>query len=186
MKLTHHDSLMRAELVTARFWDLIKIRLPWLVIGLLGGFLASIVVSHFELTLKETLSLAFFIPVITYMSDAIGTQTETIFIRALTNLQFSITKYVFRELLVGAVVGLVIGVVTGIFGYILSSSMVVGQVVGISLFFSMTAATGLACMTPLILKAFKQDPAVGSGPFTTALQDVVSLTIYFSVASLLL
>ena len=186
MKFKHHDSLMKAELVTARFWDLIKIRTPWLIVGLLGGLLASVVVSRFELTLQETLSLAFFIPVVAYMSDAIGTQTETIFIRALTNLKFNIIKYISRELVVGATMGSVIGVLAGIFGYILSGSAAVGQIVGISLFLSMTVATGLACSTPLILKVFRQDPAVGAGPFTTALQDVVSLTIYFLVASAIL
>ncbi|MBI2086293.1 magnesium transporter [Candidatus Daviesbacteria bacterium] len=186
MKLSHHDSLMKAELVSAKFWDLIKIRLPWLVVGLVGGLVASMVVSRFETSLQETIALAFFIPVIAYMSDAIGTQTETILIRALTNLKFDITKYVYRELLLGAVIGSVLGIVTGVFAYFLSASSRVGYVVGISLFISMTIAAVLACLTPLILRSFGKDPAVGSGPFTTAVQDVASLLIYFSVAILIL
>lgn len=186
MKLSHHDSLMKAELVSAKFWDLIKIRLPWLVVGLVGGLLASIVVSRFETSLKETLALAFFIPVITYMSDAIGTQTETILIRALTNLKFNIGKYIYRELLLGAVAGSVLGIVTGVFAYFLSSSLKVGYVVGLSLFLSMTFAAVLACLTPLVLRSFGKDPAVGSGPFTTAVQDVVSLLVYFIVAMMIL
>lgn len=186
MRLVHHDSLMKAELVSARFWDLIKIRFPWLIVGLVGGLLASLVVSRFELSIRENIALAFFIPVIAYMSDAIGTQTETIFIRAMTNLQFNIPKYIFREFIVGAVMGIFVGILAGLFAYVLSSSLVVGYVIGISLFLSMTVATGLACVTPIILKGFKQDPAVGSGPFTTAVQDVVSLTIYFFVATLIL
>ena len=186
MKFTHHDSLMKAELVTARFWDLIAIRVPWLVVGLFGGLLASLVVSRFELTLQQTLSLAFFMPVIAYMSDAIGTQTETIFIRALTNLKFNIANYISREIVVGAVTGSIMGIITGIFASLLASSSTVGLVVGFSLFLSMSVATGLACVTPLILRFFGKDPAVGAGPFTTAVQDVVSLTIYFLVATLLL
>lgn len=186
MKLTHHDSLMKAELVNAKFWDLIKIRFPWLIIGLGGGLLASLVVSHFELTLRQTVALAFFIPVIAYMSDAIGTQTETVFIRALSNLKFNISKYIVREIIVGATLGSAFGFLAGIFAYFLANSMAVGTIVGLSLFLSMTIATGLACVTPIILRGFKQDPAVGSGPFTTALQDVVSLTIYFFIAALLL
>lgn len=186
MKFSHHDSLMKAELVTAKFWDLIKIRFPWLVVGLVGGLLASIVVSRFETSLQETIALTFFIPVIAYMSDAIGTQTETILIRALTNLQFNIAKYIYRELLVGAVIGSVLGTVTGIFAYFLSASSRVGYVVGFSLFLSMTVAAALACLTPLILRNLGKDPAVGSGPFSTAVQDVVSLLIYFSVAVMIL
>ena len=186
MKLSHHDSLMKAELVTARFFDLISIRLPWLVIGLVGGLLASVVVSRFELPLRENISLAFFIPVIAYMSDAIGTQTETIFIRALTNLKFNIFRYIVRELIVGAVIGSVMGIATGIFAYILSGTVKIGIVVGLSLFLAMTIATVLACITPIILRFFGKDPAVGSGPFTTAVQDVASLTIYLTIAVIVL
>lgn len=181
-----HRILLRKELVTARFFDLIRLRLPWLIVGLLGGAIASIIVSRFELSLRENVSLAFFIPIVAYMSDAIGTQTETIFIRALTDLKFNIPRYITRELIIGATMGSVIGVVAGVFAYILSGSPAVGQVVGISLFLSMTIATALACITPVVLKKLKNDPAVGSGPFTTAMQDVVSLIIYFIVATLIL
>lgn len=186
MHLTHHDSLMKAELVNARFSELIKIRLPWLVVGSVGAFLASIIVSRFETSLRENIALAFFIPVIAYMSDAVGTQTETILIRALTNLQFNITKYVLREFWVGLVIGSILGITTGIFAFFLSASYKVGIMVGLSLLLSMTIATVLACMTPLILKALGKDPAVGSGPFTTAIQYIVSLTIYFIVAIFIL
>lgn len=181
-----HNSLMKAELVTARFFDLIKIRLPWLIVGLGGGLLASIIVSRFETSLKENIALAFFIPVVAYMSDSVGTQTETIFIRALTDLKFSIPKYVVRELFVGGLLGLILGSITGVFATILSGSSIVGWVVGLSLFLSMTTATVLACVTPLVLKYFDKDPAAGSGPVSTAIQDVVSLTIYFLVAQALL
>ena len=186
MKLVHHDSLMKAELVNARFWDLIKLRFPWLVIGLVGGAIASIIVSRFELSLRQNIALAFFIPIIAYMSDAIGTQTETVFIRALSNLKFDIGKYITRELAIGAILGSALGILAGIFAYFLSQSTLIGVVVGLSLFLSMTVATGLACVTPIILKALKQDPAVGSGPFTTALQDLVSLAVYFIVATIIL
>lgn len=179
MKFSHHDSLMRAELVSARFIDLIKVRFPWVVIGLLGAAFASIIVSKFETSLKENVMLAFFIPIIAYMSDAVGTQTETIFVRALTDLKFNISKYIFREFWVGAFMGSSMGFMAALFAYVLSDSVRIGYIVGFSLFFSMTIAAVLACITPLVLRSFGKDPAVGSGPFTTALQDVVSLTIYF-------
>lgn len=184
--MRHISQLARSELVEARFWDLIKLRFPWLVIGLIGGLVASLIVSHFELSLRENIALAFFIPVIAYMSDAIGTQTETIFIRALTDLKFSVPKYILREFYVGATLGLITGVVAYIFAYIISWASAIALVVGVSLFLSMTTATVLACLTPIFLKGLGKDPAVAAGPFTTALQDVVSLTIYFVVASLIL
>lgn len=183
--MSHHN-LMKAELVNARFLDLIKIRLPWLIIGLFGSFIVCIVVSKFEISLRETIAIAFFIPIIANMSDGIGTQTETIFIRALTDLKFNILNYILRELLVGMVLGLVLGVIASFFGYFLGGSIVIGLVVGLSLFLSLSTATVLACLTPILLKSFGKDPAVGSGPFTTSLQDLVSLTIYLVVASLIL
>lgn len=186
MKISHHDSLMKAELVTARFSDLLKIRFPWLVLGFVGAFIASFIVSRFELSLKENVALAFFIPVIAYMSDAVGTQTETILIRALTDLKFNLYDYIFREFLLGSVIGLILGLIAGLFAFLISNSPGIGFVVALSLFISMTIATLLACLTPLLLRRFGKDPAVASGPFTTAIQDSVSLLIYFSVAVLIL
>jgi magnesium transporter len=78
------------------------------------------------------------------------------------------------------------GTLTGMFAWFTSGVFIIGIVVGVSLFLAMTLATTLACLTPIILRGIGKDPAVGSGPFTTALQDVVSLTIYFLVASALL
>lgn len=186
MKLTHHDSLMKGELVTARFWDLIKIRLPWLVVGLLGSFIASIIVSQFETTLRETITLAFFIPIIANMSDGVGTQTETILIRALSNLKFSIPKYILREAWVGSLMGAANGILTAPFAYIVSGSMSVALVVGLSLFLAMTVAAVAACLTPIIFKSLGKDPAVATGPFTTSLQDAISLSIYLLVAVIIL
>lgn len=186
MRQSAHDVLMKVELVNARFTDLIKLRFPWLVVGLTGGLMASFIISQFELSLRENISLAFFISVIAYMSDAMGTQTETVFIRAITDLKFNITKYIFREVGIGLTLGGIFGVLAGIVASLIANSSQVGIVVGLSLFLSMTVASLFACLTPIVLKSFKQDPAVGSGPFTTAIQDLVSLTIYFTIATLVL
>lgn len=62
---------------------LVKNRLPWLFTGLFGGIVTSIIMSHFEKILAADIRLSFFIPVIVYMSDAVGTQTETIYVRHL-------------------------------------------------------------------------------------------------------
>lgn len=174
------------KLATANLPDLIKSRMPWLVVGLGGGIGASFIISRFQGSLEQNVALAFFISMIAYMSDAIGTQTETIFIRSLTLLKFNIFTYIFREFITGAVIGSIFGVLTGLFAAFLSGSSSIGFVVGLSLFLSMSMATVLACITPIILKALGKDPAVGSGPFTTAVQDFVSLAVYFTIASVVL
>lgn len=180
------SQLAKSELVQVRFLDLIKLRLPWLIVGLLGGFFTSIIISQFEMSLRENIALVFFIPIVAYVSDEIGTQTETIFIRALSNLKFNIAKYMFREFLVGVVIGLIVGLIGGVFAGALSGVGEIGLVVGVSLFLAMSLAVVLACLTPLVLKSLGKDPAVGSGPFTTAVQDLVSVTIYLMVAAAIL
>lgn len=168
------------------FWEIIKARLPWLVVGLFIGIAGSFVVSRFEDTLKEHTALAFFISMVAYMSDSIGTQSETIFIRSQAILKFNVFNYVIREFLIGVVIGSIAGVLSGICAVFITGNLEIGLILGSSLVLSMSFATVLACITPIVLKGLGKDPAVGSGPFTTAIQDMVSLLIYFSVAMLLL
>ena len=174
------------DLMSANFFELIKSRLPWLVVGLAIGLLASVVVSFFEGPVKENIALVFFMPVVAFMSGAIGTQTETVFIRSLTYLKINVFQYIVKELILGMIIGGVIALITGVFGYFLSSSFTIAIVVSVSIFISMSVATILGVLVPLLLRALKKDPAVGSGPFITSLQDLISLTIYFSIAYWLL
>lgn len=174
------------KLMAKSIYELVKVRLPWLIVGLAMGLIASFITSRFELSLQENIALVFFIPIIGYISDAVGTQTETIFIRSLTLLKFKVRDYIIREFAVGSLIGFVIGLLTAIFAYFLSESYSVAFVVGWSLFLSTALATTLACITPTLLKKLGKDPAVGSGPFTTSIQYLVSLSIYFIVASIVL
>ena len=123
---------------------------------------------------------------IAYMSDAIGTQSETLFIRAITVSKFNISRYLLRELAVGIIIGAIVGVVAAGAAFIISQSLQISLAVGVSLLLSMSIATFLACIVPLGLKALGRDPAIGSGPFATALQDLLSISIYFVIALVIL
>ena len=174
------------NLMSANFFELVRSRLPWLIVGLAIGLMASVVVSFFEGHVRENISLVFFMPVVAFMSGAIGTQTETVFIRSLTYLKINVWQYIFKELVLGMIIGMVIGLITGAFSYFLSGSFTIAMVISISLFTSMSVATVMGVLVPLLLRGLKLDPAVGSGPFITSLQDLISLTIYFSIAFWLL
>lgn len=174
------------DLVNVGMWEVLKARLPWLVVGLLIGTTASFVVSRFEHVLNQNTSLAFFITMVTYLSDSVGTQSETIFIRSQALEKFNVFKYIMREFLIGGVIGALLGAIASIFAVLISGSIEIGIILGLSLFLSMGFSTVLACITPTILKALGKDPAVGSGPFTTAIQDTVSVVIYFSIAMTIL
>ena len=174
------------EIVGQRIIGLVGLRLPWLLVGLAGGVIATSVVSFFEFSLKKEIALAFFIPVVAYMGDAIGTQTETIFIRSLSLVRLNLAKYVLKEFFTGLIIGFVCGVLAFFFTLFWLSSIKISMVVGLSLLVSMAVASVLAIIIPLFLYKLGNDPAIGSGPFTTALQDIVSLLIYFSIALIIL
>lgn len=170
------------DFVKSNVWDILKARLPWLLVGLFIGLAASFAVSQFEEILAQNTALAFFISMVAYMSDSVGTQSETIFIRSQAILKFNVFKYVLREFVIGVTIGVILGSVAGVFAGLISGDIQIGIILGVSLLFSMSIAAVLACITPIVLKSLKIDPAVGSGPFTTAIQDMISLLVYFSVA----
>ena len=165
---------------------LIQERLPWLLTGLLIGTGASYFVSRFETVLAEKISLAFFIPVIVYMSDAVGTQTETIFVRDLTEHRANFGKYLKKELSIGLVLGLILGVSIGAIALLWLKDADVALTVGIAMGLNVSLAPLVATIVPEFIFKRHEDPALGAGPFTTVIQDSISLLIYFAVASVIL
>lgn len=163
---------------------LIRERMPWLFVGLLGGIITTLIVSRYEAILSSDIRLAFFIPVIVYLSDAVGTQTETIYIRALSdNKRIIFSKYIFKESLTGFFLGLISGLVLGIFSALWLKSTIVGFTVGLTMFINLTLAPILALVIPRLLYKEHSDPALGSGPVATIIQDLISLIIFFLIAS---
>jgi len=165
---------------------LVKVRLPWLLVGLVGGMIATLIVRFFEGALLEKLALAFFIPVIVYMSDAVGTQTETLFIRALVIEKIDLGKYLIKEILVGFLLGSALGIL--LFGYsmFVFNDFEVSLIVGFSILIASTLSVVIATLVPLVLRRFGKDPAIGAGPFTTIAQDILALLIYFVVAAIII
>ncbi|HYD35623.1 MAG TPA: magnesium transporter [Vitreimonas sp.] len=161
-------------------------RLPWLIMGLGGACLASLMTSSYETMLKENISLAFFMPAIVYMSDAVGTQTETIFVRNLTKYKVHFFQYVIKELLIGVSLGLVLGLLMGVIAWLWLGSVSLALTIALALGINITLAPVISVTIPQLLWKEGSDPALGAGPFTTIALDVLSLFIYFTVASLVL
>ena len=165
---------------------LIEHRLPWLVFGLLGGIITSIVVSKYERILEADLRLAFFIPLIVYMSSAVGMQTETIFVRHLKQTGKGFVPYFLKETFLGLSLGLMFGLVTGLFAAYWLGSSAIGFTVGLAMFINMSIAPVLATIIPELLYKEHTDPALGAGPLATIIMDLISLLIYFLIASLIM
>lgn len=165
---------------------IIRDRIAWLLLGLLGALVAASIVRSFEDALRKDLSLAFFIPAVVYMADAVGTQTETIFIRGLSQGWLRKKRFLLREILVGATIGALIGGVSFVVIALWFGDIKVAAAVGFSMFVTIVSAVVVATLIPWMFWRLKRDPALGSGPFATIIQDVLSLLIYFLIASAVL
>ncbi|HSE07168.1 MAG TPA: magnesium transporter [Nocardioidaceae bacterium] len=165
------------ERLGLRLWH----RLPWLVLGLIGSAVAAWIVRGFEVQLEADLRLAFFVPGIVYMADAVGTQTEALVIRGLS-VGVSVRRVFRLEVLTGLVVGLVVGAVTFPAVLLAFGSADLAAAISLALLAACGMATLVAMSLPWLMTRAGRDPAFGSGPLATVVQDLLSLIIYFAVA----
>jgi magnesium transporter len=168
------------EPVARRLWH----RMPWLLVGLLGALAAAAIVDGFEGRLRDHVLLAFFIPGVVYLADAVGTQTETLVIRGLS-LGVRIREVVVRELLTGVIAGAVLGLAFMPVGMIWWGDGDVVITVALALFVACSAATAVATLLPWLFSVARRDPAFGSGPLATVVQDLLSIVVYLTIASVL-
>lgn len=167
--------------------QILRMRLPWLVIGLGGGLVAAKTVSLFEETLRQRLTLAMFMPVIVYMANAVGQQTQMLVIRNLAmGRELDKLRCLWREIETGFVLAFACAALLFLVGLVGWGSLGFALVLGWALFMAISVAVAISTGLPLVLDRLGKDPALGSGPFATIIQDVLSLLIYFTVASLLL
>jgi magnesium transporter len=169
------------EPLVARLWH----RMPWLLVGLLGSACAAVLVRGFESELSSDVRLAFFIPGIVYMADAVGTQTEALVIRGLS-VGVRIRRVFRTEALTGLVVGLVLAALAVCGVWVVLGSLPLAVTVGLSLLGACAVASVVAMLLPWAMSASGHDPAFGSGPLATVIQDLLSLVIYFLVAAIVL
>lgn len=163
-------------------------RLPWLLIGLLGITIAAIFISAFDATLQQYIILSFFLPAIVYMSSALGTQHQTLFIRdlAIIGKELNMKLYVIKQMFISIVIGLVIvSIIYGIIS-IFWHEYYIALIIAISMYITLVVSSFTALLTTIAINKMKLDPALGSGPLATIISDVTSIVIYFSVAYLLL
>jgi magnesium transporter len=165
------------EPVGRRLWH----RLPWLLLGLAGAMLSAVLVGSFEEELAQNVLLAFFVPGVVYMADAVGTQTETVLIRGLS-VGVALRAVVRRELLTGAVIGVVLAALFLPFAVLGWGDERVAVAVSLALLAACSIATSVAMLLPWIFHRLGIDPAFGSGPLATVVQDLLSIAVYFAIA----
>lgn len=162
-------------------------RLPWLILLLFIGLVSGTIISGFENTLSKVVALAFFMPMIAGMTGNTGTQSLAVVVRGLATRDIDkkiVVKLISRELAVGIIIGVTCGILISIIAYVWQGNPILGLVVGSSLVMTLIIGTLAGTIVPLILFRFKIDPAVASGPLITTLNDILSLLIYFGIATM--
>lgn len=164
----------------------LKLRMPWLLIGLALSTFGTALMASFEDAIKANVAIAFYIPALVYLTDAIGTQTEAIAVRGFSLRDWPIGRTLMLETMTGGLIGLTLGLIAfaAVAATTGSPRMAVG--VGLTLLAAGTLASALGLLLPWILAKAGIDPAFGSGPVATILQDLLTLLIYFHVMRLVL
>jgi len=166
-----------------------RTRLPWLLASWLGGIAAFFIIGHFESSLSKLVYLAAFIPIIMGMGGNIGTQSSTIVVRGLAMGRISIKQIwqvASKELAVGFFLGFFYGLLLGVVAHFRYDLSILGVTVGLAVMSSMTIAALVGSLVPMVFARIHIDPAVATGPFVTTSIDILSVFLYFQIATILL
>ena len=163
----------------------VRHRLPWLLVGLGGSMVATFVVARFESALAAMPALAFFVPGLVYLADAIGTQSEAVAVRGLSLSHVGLAKLIGGELRTGLLIGLVLALLAFPMIWVVFGELHLAAAVALALAGASVVASVLGLLLPWLLARIGSDPAYGSGPLATIVQDVLSLLIYFGCVSVI-
>ena len=177
-----------AELERRSPQQIALMRLPWVMATLAIELGAGAVIHYFDQTLGKVILLASFMPVIQAISGNTGLQSVTMVVRGLATGQVQLSRWwepLRRQVQTSSILGGVCALVVGSVG-LLWHSPAFGLVVALSMFASVNLSGFAGTMIPMLSKRLGFDPAITAGPFETALQDVLGVTIFLSLATLLL
>lgn len=180
LRTTAEARTASTEPVSHRLWH----RLPWLLVGLAGALAAAGIVAAFERTLERNVLIAFFIPGVVYIADAIGAQTVALVVRGLS-IGVGIRRVAVREIITGLLVGAILGALSGPVIWLLWHDAEMALAVGLAIFAASAIATLIAMALPWLFSRLGVDPAFGSGPLATVIQDLLSIVVYFATVTLL-
>ncbi|MGY6528755.1 MAG: magnesium transporter [Cyanobacterium sp.] len=193
VNLLGRDEAWSDTLVKGSAFSSVRIRIAFLLITLVGGFLVGGIIETFEEVLEEIPAAAVFIPLVMDMGGNVGTQSTTAFARGLAWEQINLNRYflyIFREARIGILMGLILGSVSGIVAYfwqgIPNEIPQLGMVVGISLALVVTLGAMLGSILPWVMLKLGFDHGPGADPLITTIKDFVGLWIYFSLATWLI
>jgi magnesium transporter len=177
-----------AELERRSPREVALLRLPWVLATLLIELCAGVIISYFDQTLSRVILLASFMPVIQAISGNTGLQSVTMVVRGLATGRVVLSRWwepLRRQIVTSSILGAICGALVGAVGSLWHSPPF-GLVVGVSMFISVNLSGAAGTAIPMLSKRLGFDPALTAGPFETAFQDVLGVTIFLSLATALL
>ncbi|MBZ0201702.1 MAG: magnesium transporter [Ignavibacteria bacterium] len=174
------------ELASKSPYQVAWLRLPWVLITLGIQFFAGIVINYYDETLAKVLLLTSFMPIISAISGNTGLQASAMTVRALATGGITLNRWaapIRRSLMISLILGLICGAIIGTIGAFWYGKLIFGLVVGLSMCISINISAFVGTTTPLLSKKMGFDPAITVGPFETAFQDVVGITIFLSLST---
>jgi len=168
-------------------WQLTRARLPWLILGLLGGLGAAAIMGGFEELIAEHAILFYFTPLIAAMAGNVGVQSSAIIVQGLANndIKGSVGSRLIKEMLLALLNGLILSVLLLAFTYLWKGQLQTAAAISLSLIVVIVVAGLIGTFTPLFLHKKGIDPALATGPFITTSNDIFGILIYFTIARLI-
>jgi magnesium transporter len=170
-------------------WRNTRARLPWLLIGIIGGLMNAKFMGLFEAQLMSLTAIAFFVPLIQATGGNVGIQSSSLIVQSLANPNFvdeGLWKRLVKVFFVAILNGIFLSVIVLLANIVLFGEYELSTVVAIALFSVVVFASFIGTITPLILNRFGFNPALAAGPFITTINDLLGLSIYFLVVRLML
>lgn len=169
--------------------ELTKARLPWLVLALLGGFIAVKVSGQFEGAMEKYGVLFFFTPLIAAMAGNVGVQSSAIIVQGLANntLGGTLWQRLYKEMRLSLFNGFILSIILLLGShFLLGVEYIIGITVAIALISVIVIASLIGTFVPITLNKYGIDPALATGPFITTSNDIFGILIYFSIAKAIL
>lgn len=169
-------------------WQVIRARLPWLLIALAGGLTAAAILGGFEEQLSIIPAMAFFMPLIAAMGGNVGVQSSAIIVQGLArnSLGGSLWRRLWKEVMTAVINGLILGSIIIAASLLLSFAFPLALTVAVALFAVIIVAALVGTFVPLLLNRYNIDPALATGPFITTLNDITGLMIYFYIGRVII
>lgn len=184
--MNNHNDLLIADDDYESVGTLFKFRMPSLIVGLFLGISISFVTSEFKEVLIRDIEIAFFMPFIVYIADAIGEQTVTIYSRALKTGKAKFGKYLWKELSLGLIFGIIFGLSSGAISFLWLKNELLALSVAIATCLAIIVSPIVALLVTHAFQTLHDDPAAYSSPIATVLQDMTSILIYGIVCSMII